>query len=176
MSVKNDGASLSDISKEVFIAHKKKRNSYKLKNYRLKLDLEQVNEHAVKPIKGSDYAACWDLFSPCDVVVPAGKHVLIKSGWKMGWNNSSFFIKIFSRSGLAYKNGVVTTAGVIDYDYRKEVGVILRNESDVDYTVTKGDRIAQFALIEKTDAIINVVKTLPPLKSNRNDGFGSTGK
>jgi dUTP pyrophosphatase len=37
-------------------------------------------------------------------------------------------------------------AGVVDYDYRGNVGVILFNHSDVDFEVKRGDRIAQLIL------------------------------
>jgi dUTP pyrophosphatase len=39
-------------------------------------------------------------------------------------------------------------AGVIDADYRGNVGVILFNHSDEDFQIEKGDRIAQL-IIEK---------------------------
>lgn len=38
---------------------------------------------------------------------------------------------------------IVVLAGVIDSDYRGNVGVILFNHSDEDFTVNKGDRVAQ---------------------------------
>ena len=52
------------------------------------------------------------------------------------------------RSGLALKNGIDVGAGVVDYDYRGNVGVILFNFSDIDFEVKRGDRIAQL-IIEK---------------------------
>ncbi|GMH22870.1 hypothetical protein Nepgr_024713 [Nepenthes gracilis] len=53
-----------------------------------------------------------------------------------------------SRSGLAWKHSIDVGAGVIDADYRGEVGVILFNHLDVDFAVKVGDRIAQL-IIEK---------------------------
>ena len=47
------------------------------------------------------------------------------------------------RSGLALKNGIDVGAGVVDFDYRGNVGVILFNFSDIDFEVKRGDRIAQ---------------------------------
>ena len=52
------------------------------------------------------------------------------------------------RSGLALKHGIDVGAGVVDYDYRGNVGVILFNFSDTDFEVKRGDRIAQL-IIEK---------------------------
>ncbi|PZD35284.1 Dut, dUTPase [Pyrenophora tritici-repentis] len=56
--------------------------------------------------------------------------------------------RIAPRSGLAYKHGIDTLAGVIDADYRGPVGVILANLSDEDFSIKIGDRIAQL-IVEK---------------------------
>jgi hypothetical protein len=45
------------------------------------------------------------------------------------------------RSGLALKSGIDVGAGVIDEDYRGNVGVILFNHGDTDFAVKAGDRI-----------------------------------
>ena len=50
------------------------------------------------------------------------------------------------RSGLAWKNSIDVGAGVVDYDYRGNVGVILFNHSDADFQVNVGDRVAQLIL------------------------------
>jgi dUTP pyrophosphatase len=51
--------------------------------------------------------------------------------------------RIAPRSGLAYKKGIDVMAGVIDEDYRGEIGVILINLGQEDYNVIIGDKIAQ---------------------------------
>ena len=56
--------------------------------------------------------------------------------------------RVAPRSGLAAKHGIDTMAGVIDADYRGQVGVILANLSDQDFEVKVGDRIAQL-IVEK---------------------------
>jgi dUTP pyrophosphatase len=43
---------------------------------------------------------------------------------------------------LAWKNFIDVGAGVIDEDYRGEIGVVLFNHSQEDFLVKKGDRIA----------------------------------
>ena len=50
------------------------------------------------------------------------------------------------RSGLAWKHFIDTGAGVIDADYRGNVGVILFNHADKDFEVSRGDRVAQLVL------------------------------
>ena len=56
--------------------------------------------------------------------------------------------RVAPRSGLAAKHGIDTLAGVIDADYRGQVGVILANLSDQDFEIKVGDRIAQL-IVEK---------------------------
>lgn len=38
---------------------------------------------------------------------------------------------------------MLLSAGVIDKDYRGNVGIVLFNHSDEDFPVSKGDRVAQ---------------------------------
>ncbi|HRO75246.1 MAG TPA: dUTP diphosphatase [Crocinitomicaceae bacterium] len=80
------------------------------------------------------------------------------------------------RSGLAYKNGVtvLNAPGTIDADYRGEVGVILVNLSNEDFTIQAGDRIAQmvFAKFEQAEWIDAEILS----ETARGEGgFGSTG-
>ena len=80
------------------------------------------------------------------------------------------------RSGLALKHGVtvLNAPGTIDAGYRGEVGVILANFGDADFTVRKGDRIAQLVVAPVTQA--SVVEVDEVSSSDRGDGgFGSTG-
>lgn len=82
--------------------------------------------------------------------------------------------RVAPRSGLAWKNFIDVGAGVIDQDYRGNVGVILFNHSDVDFDVKKGDRIAQ--LICERIAHPNVVEVKSLSETARGEGgFGSTG-
>ena len=81
---------------------------------------------------------------------------------------------ILPRSGLAYNNGitVLNAPGLIDPDYNGRVGVILHNISDKDYSVSKGDRIAQLMLVP-----FKRVYGAQTVSETRGDGgFGSTGK
>ena len=72
-------------------------------------------------------------------LVPTGFAVALPIGYEM---------QIRPRSGLAAKNGVtvLNAPGTIDADYRGEVGVILINHGDQDFTITRGMRIAQMVI------------------------------
>lgn len=80
------------------------------------------------------------------------------------------------RSGLAAKNGitVLNSPGTIDADYRGEIGVILVNLSDKDFTVEPGERIAQLVISKHERAIWEEVEILEETDRGTG-GFGSTG-
>jgi dUTP pyrophosphatase len=66
-------------------------------------------------------------------------------------------------------------AGVVDPDYRGNVGVVLFNLSDTDYKVKKGDRIAQLVLEKFLSADVEEVNELDDTDRSAG-GFGSTGQ
>ncbi len=78
------------------------------------------------------------------------------------------------RSGLAWKNSIDVGAGVIDEDYRGNVGVILFNHSDADFAVAAGDRVAQLVLEVILTPAVEVVEDLEDTARGAG-GFGSTG-
>jgi dUTP pyrophosphatase len=81
------------------------------------------------------------------------------------------------RSGLAYKHGltVLNTPGTIDADYRGEIGVILVNLSNEDFTIENGERVAQMVIAKHEQAEWNLVEELSDTVRGAG-GFGSTGK
>lgn len=85
--------------------------------------------------------------------------------------------RLAPRSGLAWKNHIDVGAGVIDADYRGEVKVLLFNFSDQDFTVKRGDRIAQ--LICEVIAVpeVDEIGEDEELAATQRGagGFGSTG-
>ncbi|MGZ9677174.1 dUTP diphosphatase [Flavobacterium sp. GNP001] len=80
------------------------------------------------------------------------------------------------RSGLAAKNGVtvLNAPGTVDADYRGEIGVILVNLSNEDFTIQNGERIAQLVIAKHERAEWAVVQELSET-SRGEGGFGSTG-
>ena len=72
------------------------------------------------------------------------------------------------------KNFIDVGAGVVDYDYRGNVGVVLFNHADEDFTVQKGDRVAQLILERISMAAAEEVQELSDTARGAG-GFGSTG-
>ncbi len=88
-----------------------------------------------------------------------------------------FEAQVRPRSGLAAKHGitVLNAPGTIDADYRGEIGVILVNLSNDDFTIQPGERIAQLVLSQYQQIQWDEVETLPSTERGEG-GFGSTGK
>ncbi|MBU2938092.1 dUTP diphosphatase [Lacinutrix sp. C3R15] len=87
-----------------------------------------------------------------------------------------FEAQVRPRSGLAAKKGitVLNAPGTVDADYRGEIGVILVNLSNEDFTINNGERVAQLVIAKHERAEWVAVETLS--QTDRGEGgFGSTG-
>eukprot|EP00063_Salmo_salar_P008129 XP_013982964.1 PREDICTED: deoxyuridine 5'-triphosphate nucleotidohydrolase-like [Salmo salar] len=88
-----------------------------------------------------------------------------------------FYIFLFftaPRSGLAAKHFIDVGAGVVDEDYRGNVGVVLFNFSKETFEVKKGDRVAQLVCERICYPDLQELKTLDETERGAG-GFGSTG-
>lgn len=100
-------------------------------------------------------------------MVPTGLAFAVPAG---------FEAQVRPRSGLAAKAGItcLNTPGTIDSDYRGEVKVILINLGPEDFTIRRGDRIAQLVIAPVVQAQWREVADLDET-SRGAGGFGSTG-
>ena len=115
----------------------------------------------------------YDLASAVDIVVPAKGKAIVKTDLAIAIPENTY-ARIAPRSGLAVKHFIDVGAGVVDYDYRGNVGVVLFNHSDTDFTVQQSDRIAQLILEKISMVPVEEVSELPSTERGAG-GFGSTG-
>ncbi|MBR2847899.1 MAG: dUTP diphosphatase [Clostridia bacterium] len=124
-------------------------------------------------------AAACDLTAAIDapLTIPKGESRAIPTGIAISMEEDGIVAIVCARSGLAFKHGLslVNGIGVIDRDYRGEIGVGIRNDGAADYTVTPGERIAQLMFVPYRTAEFTVVSTLDETERGAG-GFGSTGK
>ena len=101
-------------------------------------------------------------------IVPTGLFMALPVGYEA---------QVRPRSGLAVKYGltVLNSPGTIDADYRGEIGVILVNLSNADFTIKNGERVAQMVIAKHERAKWNPVQSLSET-SRGAGGFGSTGR
>jgi dUTP pyrophosphatase len=137
------------------------------------INFVKLHEDAIIPERGTVQSAGYDLHALNDCEVPANSRVLIPTG--IGWeicDGLAVVGIIKDRSSVAYKKGLSTMAGVIDADYRGDIGVVMFNTTDQPVMFNAGDRIAQVVILNffftSNDAGFTGVV--------REGGFGSTGK
>ena len=100
-------------------------------------------------------------------IIKTGLYIALAKGYEA---------QVRPRSGLAAKFGitVLNAPGTIDADYRGEIGVILVNVSNDDFTINDGDRVAQMVIAKYEHIEWNEVSELCET-SRGAGGFGSTG-
>ena len=88
-----------------------------------------------------------------------------------------FSVRLHSRSGLAFKQGVylANCEGIIDSDYVDPIFAMVTNISNVPTRIYDGDRICQGELIRCEKYTLNESDEAPTQKTDREGGFGSTG-
>lgn len=137
------------------------------------LKVVRVSPLARLPVRGSALSAGFDLSASQPASIAPGARCVVKTGLKIAVP-AGCYGRVAPRSGLAINKGVDVGAGVIDADYRGEVGVVLFNFGAETFDVAVGDRVAQLVLERICMADVSEVEELDD--TERGDGgFGSTG-
>ena len=137
----------------------------------------KLNEKAIVPTYGTEYAAGADIYALLDedVIIEPGETVMIHTGIAMQIPEGTAAF-IFARSGTATKRGLAPAnkVGVIDSDYRGEVMVPIHNHSKTVQQIAVGERIAQMVIMPYIKAEFLESETLDETDRDQK-GFGSTG-
>ena len=137
------------------------------------LRFKKLDPDAVLPTRGSPSAAGLDLYSIEAVSLNRGERRLVRTGLAVAIPEG-FYGRVAPRSGLAAQKGIDVLAGVIDADYRGEIGCLLINAGEETIHLPAQTKICQL-IIEKIitpDAVW--VESLSDT-SRGGGGFGSTG-
>ncbi|CAG8583567.1 7026_t:CDS:2 [Diversispora eburnea] len=128
------------------------------------LRVKCLSSKAKLPIRCSDLAAGYDLYSAANIIVPTKGRAVIPTDLSIGIPSGTYG-RVAPRSGLA---------GVVDADFRGGLTVLLFNFGDKDYQVHEGDRIAQL-ILERicTPEVVQVEELEDTVRGSK--GFGSTG-
>lgn len=140
--------------------------------------VKKLDERAVLPTYGSEYAAGADLYALCDeeLVFAPGETKFVRTGLAMEIPEGYAGL-IYARSGLACKRGLAPAnkVGVVDSDYRGEVMVALHNHSTVEQKIAPMERIAQLVVAPFLKASFEQAEELHDTVRGEG-GFGSTGR
>lgn len=139
---------------------------------------KKLTPTAIAPTKGSAFAAGYDLYVDTDedIVVYPGETVPFYTGLAFEIPNG-YYGAINSRSGLATKYGLrlACCVGIIDSDFRGNVGVPLINDSDKPVKVLAHERVAQIIFHKYEEPILKEESELT-MTERGTGGFGSSGR
>ena len=142
----------------------------------LKLEVKQLDPNMPAISYAHEGDAGLDLRSTQDVAIPANSRATVACGIALAIPRGYAGL-VVARSGLASRHGIgiVNAPGLIDSGYRGEIKVILHNtDGHADFTVRRGDRIAQLVIIEVPTVSLSYVEDLSSTQRGE-DGFGSSG-
>ena len=126
-----------------------------------------------QPYKAYAVSAGFDLYADETILVLPQNRGLVSIGLRMQIP-LGYCGKIYSRSGLANKHGIVAFNGVIDPGFSGAVKVLLFNLSTEEYVVQKGTRIDQM-IFAQTENVVFKFDILDFKSDHNNKGFGSSG-
>jgi len=138
------------------------------------LRVKKLSDKAILPIRSSTKAAGYDLSSAYDYTIPSMGKYLCQTDLQVAIPDGCYG-RVAPRSGLASKFMIDVGAGVIDADYRGNVGVLLFNFGTEEYKVKAGERVAQLILERIRTPDVMLVDELDDTCRGEN-GFGSTGR
>ena len=147
-------------------------------NSKTKVKIKKLNDKAIIPTSGSEYAAGYDLYACTNTSIIIAPHQTVKVGTGLAIElPHGTFGAIFARSGLATKNGLRpgNCVGVCDEDYMGEYIVALHNDTDIPQMINPMERIAQLVVLPYIPVEFEEVDELSETKRG-SGGFGSTGK
>lgn len=138
------------------------------------LKFAKLSENATTPTRGSTKAAGYDLYSAYDYTIGPLDKMIVKTDIQIAVPTGHYG-RVAPRSGLAAKHFIDVGAGVVDEDYRGNVGVVLFNLGKEAFEVKKGDRVAQLVCEKISYPDLVELETLDETERGAG-GFGSTGR
>ena len=135
--------------------------------------VSKLSDKATIPTKGSVMAAGYDLYSAHDYILKSKGKIVAQTDIQVKVPSGTYG-RIAPRSSIAWKHHIDIGAGVIDADYRGNVGIVMFNHSDEDFCVKAGDKIAQLICEKISYPELKILSSLE--ETERGDkGFGSSG-
>lgn len=142
----------------------------------ISIPLQQLDNELPIPENAYVGDGAVDLRSTKDIVLAPFERALIPTGISIELP-LGFAALVVPRSGLAIKHGItlVNAPGLIDSNYRGEIGAIVANmDPHEKFEIKRGDRIAQLMIVSVEHPEFKIVESLS--ETDRGDGgFGSSG-
>ena len=131
------------------------------------------------PAYATPGSAAADLVAVLDapLTLAPGQRALVPTGLAIQLPGPEYVALVCARSGLAIRHGLTLAngVGVIDSDYRGEIGVGMVNLCGEAYTIQPGERVAQLMILPVAQAAFVQADSLDDTQRGEG-GFGSTGR
>lgn len=137
------------------------------------LRFKRVNQNAKLPTKNNASDTGYDVSAVENKVIPARGSAVVDVGLTLAYITPGFWFRVEGRSGMGFKYGIQPHFGIIDNEYRGECGIKLYNQTDTDYEVKSGDRIAQFVVFKNYNVSIEEGEIEDSIRGDK--GFGASG-
>ena len=141
------------------------------KNIQIKL----LTNEALVPKKQHELDIGYDLASVENITLISKQVTLVRTGLSISLP-AGLAGFVLPRSGLATKHQItlINSPGLIDPGYTGEILIPLINHSDINYNISKQERVAQLVLVNSDNVEFDIVDELN-VTERSSDGFGSTG-
>ena len=137
------------------------------------LSFKKLDQRATLPTRGSRASAGLDLYSIEAVSLEPGQRVIARTGLAVAIPEG-FYGRLAPRSGLATKKGLDVLAGVIDADYRGEIGCLLQNAGQEKIELAENSKVCQLIIEKIITPPAGWAEDLDDTERGPG-GFGSTG-
>lgn len=150
----------------------------------MNIEIKRLQKHHPEnplplPAYASAGAAGFDLQAHVDlpITLEPGERYLVPSGIAINLGDSNLVAKMYVRSSIGHKHGIVLSngTGIIDSDYQGPIGMSLFNTSDKPFTIERGDRIAQLVITPVIQVTLKECRSFSDVTERGENGFGSTG-
>ncbi len=155
-------------------------------NENVAIKFVKTHPNAKLPSKAHKGDNCYDLYCCEKTIVPGSKIIdgefvvgkaVIPVGLTVAYISKGFGFTTKNKSGLSFKHNLIRMAGEIDNGYRSDLGVMLVNLSNKDYTFEVGEKCVQFKVEKIWDTELLFVDKVEPAEDERGSGgFGSSGR
>lgn len=143
----------------------------------MEVKIKKLTPTAILPTRGSKNAAGYDLYADIEeeLLIEPHKTVKLQTGLAMEIPEG-YFGAVYARSGIATNKGLrpPNCVGVIDSDYRGNIGVAIHNDTNVTQTIFPHERIAQIVIMPYLE--VEFIEDELSDTERGVKGFGSTGR
>lgn len=141
----------------------------------MQIKIKKLSATAKTPTRATSQSNGYDLYADQDAVIGSGQVKLLPSNIAIVLPDNHAAL-ILPRSGLAVGHQItlINSPGLIDTDYRGNIGIPLINHGKTDFTVKRGDRLAQMIVV-RTEEIDFIDSDELDATDRNTKGFGSTG-